>query len=329
MHIAILTWWISTERAVALRSGTNMSEWVKIAWHTSEVFDVPQEIDAFLSSYKKFDLIIPVLHGRYGEDGIITWLCESLGIKVSGCSSWVHALCIDKFHTNCVVEKLWVHIPKSWIPGLPKPVKLLPDDNTKTLEMVLIVKPNQWGSSLATTRATTLEEFKYGLQSVNETIESLTAERMKLLSSTWTDIFQRYFPSLHDIPLVQECIPGKEFTVGVYHDQNGTHVLPIIEIITLKQDFFDYEEKYETDGSNEVFSDIEPLLKNNLETTSSNIYNFLGCRGIVRMDYRYDGKNIYFLEVNTIPGFTGWSLVPKMWKKAGKTEKEFIEMLVL
>ncbi len=58
------------------------------------------------------------------------------------------------------------------------------------------------------------------------------------------------------------------------------------------------------------------------------IYDFLLCRGIVRMDYRYDGADIYFLEVNTIPGFTSASLVPKMWKKAGKTEKEFVEMLL-
>lgn len=54
----------------------------------------------------------------------------------------------------------------------------------------------------------------------------------------------------------------------------------------------------------------------------------LHCRGVVRIDYRYDGEDIYFLEVNTIPGFTSASLVPKMWKKIGKTEKEFIEMLL-
>jgi D-alanine-D-alanine ligase len=104
-------------------------------------------------------------------------------------------------------------------------------------------------------------------------------------------------------------------------------VLPIVEIVTIKQDFFDYEEKYESDGSNEVFSDIGSSLKNKLETISTQIYDYLGCRGVVRMDYRYDGVDIYFLEVNTIPGFTSGSLVPKMWKKAGKTEREFVEML--
>jgi D-alanine-D-alanine ligase len=93
-------------------------------------------------------------------------------------------------------------------------------------------------------------------------------------------------------------------------------VLPIIEIITQKGDFFDYEEKYETDGSNEVFTLLDDVLKNTLEDQSAKIYDFLRCRSIVRMDWRYDGKDIYFLEVNTIPGFSTASLVPKMWRKA-------------
>lgn len=166
------------------------------------------------------------------------------------------------------------------------------------------------------------------MTSVEMTIRSLTEERIRLLTNIWWEKkYERHFPSLHDLPLVQECIEGQEFTVWVYHDDQATHVLPIIEIIA-KTDFFDYEEKYESDGSNEVFSNIPDVLRRELERQSIMIYDFLLCRGIVRMDYRYDGADIYFLEVNTIPGFTSASLVPKMWKKAGKTEKEFVEMLL-
>lgn len=327
MNIAILTGGISTERAVALRSATNMSEWIKNVWHTVTSYDLPEEVDAFLSAYMGYELVIPVFHGRYGEDGVITGMCETLGIKVAWCSSSVHALCIDKYHTNCVVEKIGIKIPKSWIPGLPPPQRLLPMTGDESLEKALIIKPNQWGSSLATTKAKTIEEFHNGINAVNEIIESLTKERIELLGKSSTQ-FIRHFPSLKDVPMVQECIEWREFTVGVYKDQYGTHVLPIIEIITEKWEFFDYEEKYETDGSNEVFSDIEASLKNMLESQSAQIYEFLGCRWIVRMDWRYDGKDIYFLEVNTIPGFSTASLVPKMWKKAGKTEKDFTEMLM-
>lgn len=330
MHIAILTWGISTEWEVALRSGANMKDWVEIAGHTCESFDLPLEIDTFLSKYKIFDFVIPVFHGRYGEDGIITGMCETLGIRVAWCPSGVHALCMDKFHTNCVVEKLWVKIPKSWMPGLPLPPKLLPGNEkkeTENLDITLIIKPNQWGSSLGATKAKTLKQFELGIASVETTIKSLTEERIWLLTSIWWDEkYQRYFPSLHDLPLVQECIEGREFTVWVYRDRDGTHVLPIIEIVA-KTDFFDYQEKYESDGSNEVFTELPDNLRTALEKQTRNIYDFLGCRGVVRMDYRYDGTDLYFLEVNTIPGFTNASLVPKMWRKAGKNEKDFVEML--
>jgi D-alanine-D-alanine ligase len=304
-----------------------MKDWVEIAGNTCESFDLPKDIDLFLSKYKTYDLVIPVLHGRYGEDGVITGMCETLGLRVAYSPSHVHALCMDKYWTNTIVESIWVRIPKSWIPWLPPPPKLLPSEKSENLDVILIVKPNKWWSSLATTRATTFQEFQIGIEAVDSVITSLTAERVKLLewSSEWE--FVRRFPPLRDMPIVQEYIPGKEYTVGVYRDSSGTHVLPIIETISLKWEFFDYEEKYAPTGDNEIFSDIDTSLRSELESTSSKIYDFLGCRGVVRMDYRYDGKNIYFLEVNTIPGFTSGSLVPKMWKKAWKTEKEFVEML--
>ena len=95
--------------------------------------------------------------------------------------------------------------------------------------------------------------------------------------------------------IIQECIEGREFTVGVYRDRDGYYALPIAEIITQDGVLFDYSEKYETDGYNEVFADLPDELRNSL----------------------------------TIPGFTSGSLVPKMWKKAGKSEGEFIKMLSL
>jgi D-alanine-D-alanine ligase len=99
-----------------------------------------------------------------------------------------------------------------------------------------------------------------------------------------------------------------------------------MEILTEGR-LFDYREKYETDGSNEVFAEVPDTLRSRLENTSTLIASALECSGVVRIDWRYDGRDIYFLEVNTIPGFTAASFIPKMWKKAGKTEKEFIEML--
>lgn len=125
MHIALLTGGISPERPISLRSNEGLQSFIKETEHTYDVYDIPEEIDAFLSQYQKYDIVFPYLHGRYGEDGAITGLCEALGIKYVGSPSTCHALCIDKFHTNCVVEKLGiVSIPRSWVPGMSMP-KLL------------------------------------------------------------------------------------------------------------------------------------------------------------------------------------------------------------
>lgn len=329
MHIAILTWWISTEREVALRSGANMRDWCITAWHTVDVYDIPESIDMFLSQYKEYNLVIPMLHGRYGEDGIITGMCETLWIRIAWSSSSVHALCMDKFHTNCVVEKIWIKVPKSWIPWLPIPPKLLPAEWVTELDVTLIVKPNQWWSSLATSKAKTPQELKEGMENIDIIIKSLTGERLNLLSGKDSGSFIRQFPPLTDVPLVQECIEWREFTVGVYRDQDQCRALPVMEIVTRDNVLFDYREKYETDGYNEIFVTGDEELQKRLQEESTRVCEYIGIKWVVRLDWRYDGKDIYFLEVNTIPGFTSGSFVPKMWKKAGKTEGEFINMLSL
>ncbi len=295
MHIAILTWWTSTERPVALRSGKNMGDWVAIAWHTGDVYDFPVELDIFLMKYKKYDLIIPVFHGLYGEDGQITAFLETLGCPFAYSSFMVHSFCIDKYRTNLLVEKLGIKIPRSLFVAREHAI----DEVISPLVCYpLIVKPNRWGSSLGTSK-------------VNE----------------WGGLIYAQKSIIGDDIIIQECIEWREFTVWVYKTLDGYAALPIMEILTGEK-LFDYSEKYESDGSNEIFANLDKNIESPLKDMSTHIASVLGCRGVIRLDWRYDGKNFYFLEVNTIPGFTSGSFVPKMWKKAGKTEKEFVEMLL-
>ncbi len=291
MHIAIITGGISTERAVALRSGDNMRDWCTTARHTVDLYDFPAGLPDFLVKYRTYDLVIPMFHGVYGEDGQITAFLKTLGCKYAYSDHEVHALCIDKNLTNIYIETIGTMIPESYLITKNSPIPSLG-------EFPLIVKPNKWGSSLATSK-------------VKNQAELIAA------SKAITD----------DDILVQQCIEWREFTVGVYRDANGYHVLPIIEIRTLSQDFFDYSEKYETDGSNEVFMEWEAELQKRLSSESLLICEYIKAGWIVRIDWRYDGSDLYFLEVNTIPGFTSGSLVPKMWRKARKSEGEFVEML--
>jgi D-alanine-D-alanine ligase len=296
MHIAILTGGTSVEREVALRSWDNMKNWVESAHHRANVFDFPIAVKSFLETYRSYDLVIPVFHGTYGEDGQITAFLDTLGCTSAYSPFMVHSFCIDKYRTNLFVEQFGVRIPRSLflrrgssIENLISPLVCYP----------VIVKPNRGGSSLATSKV----DDRTGLIPAQKLIEN-------------------------DDILIQECIEGREFTVWVYRDASGYHALPIMEILTGGK-LFDYREKYETDGSNEIFAEIEPPLQSALESESILIASSLDCSGVVRIDWRYDWVDIYFLEVNTIPGFTAASFIPKMWKKAGKTEKEFIDMLAV
>ncbi len=295
MRIAILSWWTSTERHIALLSGENMREWCISAWHIVDLYDFPTEIDVFLGEYKTYSLVIPVFHGVYGEDGQITAFLATLGCRYAYSDFGVHSLCIDKNKTNQYISTIWVHIPRSlsleiWdhISQLENPLICYP----------VIVKPNKWGSSIQIAR-------------VDSRAELIQAQK----DIIWDDI------------LIQECIEGREFTIGVYRDASGYHTLPIIEIYTISEDFFDYSEKYDTDGSNEVFITGEDELQKRLSDESLRICEYIGTKWVVRLDWPYDGSDLYFLEVNTIPGFISGSLVPKMWKRAEKTENEFVKML--
>ena len=291
MNIAIITGGTSDERAVALRSSENMRDWVVFAWHSVDLYDFPTRVPDFLLQYDTYDLVIPMFHGVYGEDGQITAFLRTLGCRYAYSDFEVHALCIDKNLTNIFIEKIGVNIPESYFVMRNSPVPSL-------IEFPLIVKPNKWGNSLGTSKVKNQDELIAACEAITD-----------------------------DDILVQQCIEGREFTVGVYRDTSGYHTLPIIEIRTLSQEFFDYSEKYETDGSNEVFMEWENELQKRLSSESLLICEYIGTSGVVRIDWRYDGSDLYFLEVNTIPGFTSGSLVPKMWKKAGKMEGEFVEML--
>ncbi len=315
MHIAILTGWISTERTIALQSWMNISNWIKEAWYTSEVYDFPTDIHSFLKRYQAsflakhfptktlknhisisqdFDLYIPMFHGIYWEDGQVTAFLKMLDCRYAYSDFEVHALCIDKYKTNLLLEKFGIKIPESEIIQKNQRASW----SISVIPFPLIIKPNKWWSSI-------------WINKINNEIEYENA--IKLITE--------------DDILIQSCIEWREFTVWVYREKDRYFTLPIIEIKTIKQAFFDYEEKYESDGSNEIFLEWEDNLQKILSEESIKIAHHINCRWVIRIDYRYDWKDLYFLEVNTIPGFTSWSLIPKMWKKANKNEKEFIDIL--
>ena len=130
---------------------------------------------------------------------------------------------------------------------------------------------------------------------------------------------------------MEECISGREFDCGVMKINGKKYVFPITEIIPLgNHEFFDYEAKY--DGfSNEVTpAEVEDSIANEIQDVSSKLYDLLNCSGVVRFDYIYDtAKNeLFFLEVNTIPGQSAESIVPKQARAMGISTRQLYEMIV-
>jgi D-alanine-D-alanine ligase len=128
--------------------------------------------------------------------------------------------------------------------------------------------------------------------------------------------------------LIEAFMDGREVACGVFKSKNKTIVLPVTEIIS-KNEFFDYEAKYTPGRSDEVTPADMPLpLTNEIQNISMSVYDLLGCNGIVRVDFIVIGEKPFFLEINTVPGMTKESLVPKQAAAAGISLEELYSMAV-
>ncbi len=157
------------------------------------------------------------------------------------------------------------------------------------LRLPVFVKPNNGGSSV-------------GMSKVHE---------WNLLEEAVERAFRE-----DDEVLVEEFIEGREITCAAYRTQGEIHLLPVTEIVS-KKEFFDFEAKYDPTLVDEIVpAPIPKEVWDSCEETTRFLYDELHCRGIVRMDYIFNDDGLYFLEVNTIPGMTDSSIVPKMVRSA-------------
>ena len=174
-----------------------------------------------------------------------------------------------------------------------------------TLRYPLFVKPAAGGSSVATTKVKSAEQL---LPAIREA-----------------------FTEDHAV-LVEECIVGREFDCGVFRKADGEKlVFPITEIIPKGgHEFFDYEAKYQGFSSEVTPAEVEESVSSHIQAVSSQLYDLLGCHGIVRFDFIHDtaANELYFLEVNTIPGQSAESIVPKQARAMGISPAELYAMAI-
>jgi D-alanine-D-alanine ligase len=254
------------------------------------------------NSTSNIDLAFLVLHGPGGEDGTIQGMLESLGVRYTGSGVLASALAMDKAKTKRLVSSEGIlvapHIVISKTDYKKNPRKYL-----SKLRGKLVIKPNQLGSSIGMTISDNKRQIKLGIEQAFK----------------------------HDNEVMIEAfISGRELTVPVLGNKKS-QALPVIEIVPKgSSKFFDFRAKYNPDFSDEIVpAPITQSLAKKLQATAVLIHELLGCRGVTRSDFIVTPKgDIYFLEINTIPGMTSNSLVPKSAKAVGISYSQLLDKVI-
>jgi D-alanine-D-alanine ligase len=263
----------------------------------------------------RFDLAFIIIHGNPGENGVLQGYFDMLGVKYTTCGFYTSALTFQKGYCNPVVKSFgivkvaesvliysdqWSVTSGQWKDGIAPA-----DSPLSTLHFPLFVKPAAGGSSVATTKVKKADDLQPAIR------EAFTED--------------------HAV-LVEECIVGREFDCGVFRKADGEKlVFPITEIIPKGgHEFFDYEAKYQGFSNEVTPAEVDERISRHIQDVSLQLYDLLGCKGIVRFDYIHDTAKdeLYFLEVNTIPGQSAESIVPKQAKAMGITPAELYEMSI-
>ena len=246
------------------------------------------------------DVVFPVLHGRYGEDGTIQGLCELSGLPVVGSGSASSALCMDKDRAHKLIAFAGITVPKSiCFEYVPTDDELL--DAVGELTLPVFVKPVKAGSSIGT---------------------------VKLFNSTDIPAAVKDAFSYDNAVIIEESINGKE--VGCSVIGNRELRTGRVNEIEVSHGFFDYKEKYTLETSKiHTPARINAESERRIQETGKLIYKILGCRGYARIDlFLTNEGDIVFSEANTIPGFTPHSQLPKMMKAAGMDYPELVDVLI-
>ena len=249
----------------------------------------------------KFDYAYIMQHGTPGENGLMQGYLEMLGVPHSGCNAFVAAMTFDKFSCKSYLKEVdYVKCADDIFVRKGEPLGGLAQKAVDKLGLPMFVKPTDGGSSFGVTKVKRVEDF-------DKAVELAFSEGNMLLA--------------------EAAVVGRELTCAVYFDGDALQALPVIEIIT-ENEFFDYEAKYQGLSREVCPAEIPDTLRDRIQEVSKKIYAHLGCSGLVRVDYICSEDDLYFLEVNTIPGMTSASLVPQMVRAAGMTMTDFLTTVI-
>jgi D-alanine-D-alanine ligase len=246
-----------------------------------------------------FDCAFIAIHGTPGEDGKLQGYLDMAGIPYTTCDVTTSALTFNKYFCNDLAVQYGVKVARTVL--IRKGDSWNAEALAKEVNLPCFIKPNKAGSSVGVSKV-------YDMAGIPVAIDKAFKE--------------------DDEVLVQQFIKGREMACGVFTRNGEVQVLPVTEVIS-KNDFFDYQAKY-TEG---LASEITPAPISEEQSAECKrltdyLYRKFNCKGVVRFDYFLTGNEWWFLEVNTVPGFSSESIIPKQAKAAGFDLKDFFGGLV-
>lgn len=295
-RVGVLLGGVSAEREISLRSGQAVVEALRSRGHDVVPIVVDHEVDKTLRG-AHIDVAFLALHGRYGEDGAIQGLLEWLGIPYTGSSVLASALAMDKLKAKELFRLHNVPTPPYYdITAAISDTDL--EDRHGSFGFPVMVKPRREGSSIGISRATDLPSLRAGVD------EALCHD---------------------DAAIVERYIRGREVHVGLVDGR----VLGAIEVVP-RRPFYDFQAKYQK-GLCEYFypARLPPTRYQGVLRLAQRAHDALGCTGATRVNLLVtEGENEYVLEVNTLPGLTPTSLLPKIAAGAGIDFPSLCEQLL-
>ncbi len=247
------------------------------------------------------DFCYITIHGAPGENGELQGYLDLIGMPYSTCGVLVEAMTYDKFVLNNYMRGMGVSVADSLLVKQGRSDEVGDDDIISRIGLPCFVKPSRGGSSFGTTKVKTREALRPAIELALKEGEDA---------------------------MVEAFMDGMELTCGCYKTREKSVVFPITEVVS-KNEFFDYDAKYNNESDEITPARISQHLAERVSKLTSMIYDILDCHGIIRIDYIITkGEKINLLEINTTPGMTSTSFIPQQVRAAGLDIKDVMADII-
>ena len=293
MKIAVIMGGVSSEREVSLNSGNEVFNNLNRSKYEVSKVIINNTNDIFTKISNDIDFAFIALHGKFGEDGCIQSILEAKNIPYSGCGPLSSGICMDKNITKKILKHSNIPTAK-WI--VTDSVDNINYDKIDSFGYPVFIKPNSGGSSVSTFFVRSKDEVKNAVEKVLE---------------------------IDSYAIIEKYISGEEYTSFVL---NGD-VYPTISIKS-NSDFFDYNSKYNDNGTIEEVVYLDDKIQNEINRISEICWSIFYCKAYVRIDMIIHDGVPYVLELNTLPGLTKSSLIPKSAAAKGLNFSSLLDKII-